>query len=67
MSLEHNFGNEFQTSIKQLFQFFCNNLNIGQWELAKSCLDQLMLNNDNFNFDINQLLIDIIVNPTLYW
>ena len=67
MSLEHNFGNEYQTSIKQLFQFFCNNLNLGQWESAKACLDQLISSQDVLKFDFNQLLTDIILDPTLYW
>lgn len=67
MSLEHNFGNEFQTSIKQLFQFFCNNFNLGQWESAKACLDQLISSNEILKFDLNQLLTDIILDPTLYW
>ena len=67
MSLEHNFGNEFQTSIKHLYQFFCNNLSLGQWESAKACLDQLIINKASLKFDFNQLLIDIILNPTLYW
>lgn len=70
MSLEHSFGNEFQTSIKQLFQFFCNNISIGQWELAKACLDQLIVVNKdviNHQIDLNQILIGIILNPTLYW
>lgn len=67
MSLEHNFGKEIETSLHQLFNYFCNNINLGQWQAAKACLKQLELNKNNFKFDLNSVLIDIIENPEFYW
>ncbi len=67
LSIEHSFGNEFQASIKQLFKFFCNNINLGQWEAAKACIDQLLANNDVLKFNFNELIVDIILNPPVYW
>ncbi|KAL5009258.1 hypothetical protein ScPMuIL_014839 [Solemya velum] len=34
-------GKEREYSMKLLFKFFCNNLYLGQWELARACLKQL--------------------------
>ncbi len=59
------FGNEYQTSIKQLFQFFCNNISLGQWESAKACLDQLISSKDVLKLDLNQLLTDIILGQVM--
>lgn len=67
LSLQHEFGDEYQTSIKQLFIFFCNNIHIGQWQQAKAALEQLLVNKECFKFDLNNLLIDIIQNPDAYW
>lgn len=67
LSLEHNFGKEIETSIQQLFNYFCNNLNLGQWQAAKACLKQLIIFKKNFQFDLQQVLDDIIQNPQLYW
>jgi hypothetical protein len=66
MSIEHNFGNEHQTSIKQLFVFFCNNISLGQMDAAKACIEQLISNSAILSVDFNRLLIDIISNPSSY-
>ena len=66
LSIEHNFGREIETSIHQLFNYFCNNINLGQWQIAKACLKQLDANRKNFKFDLNTILMDIIENPELY-
>ncbi|XP_070571338.1 zinc finger FYVE domain-containing protein 26-like isoform X2 [Ptychodera flava] len=39
--MSHPFGNEAVVSTEQCFLFFCNNLSLGQWELASSCVTQL--------------------------
>jgi hypothetical protein len=64
MSLEHNFGNEYQDSLKHLFTFFCNNISLGQWEAARACLDDLLASKDA---QFKSLLLDIIANPAIYW
>lgn len=37
----HPFGKENTVSGQQLFVSFCNNLYLGQWELARSCAQKL--------------------------
>lgn len=66
LALEHYFGKELETSTHQLFIYFCNNIQLGQWQVAKSCLLQLEQNKKYFKHDFNQILIDIIENPDLY-
>ena len=66
LSLEHQFGNETETSIQKLFIFFCNNIRLGQWQLAKACIKQLEFSKKSFNFNLNDILNDIIDNPTNY-
>ena len=67
LSIEHNFGKEIETSILQLFTYFCNNLQLGQWHAAKACLKQLHAYKKNFQFNLEQVLLDIVENPQLYW
>ncbi|XP_077991490.1 zinc finger FYVE domain-containing protein 26-like [Glandiceps talaboti] len=38
--MTHPFGKEEAVSAEQRFRFFCNNLRLGQWELARSCIKQ---------------------------
>jgi hypothetical protein len=64
LSIEHNFGKEIETSIQQLFIFFCNNINLGQWQMVKACLKQLHANKKNLKFDLNEALNSIIKNPS---
>jgi zinc finger FYVE domain-containing protein 26 len=66
LSLEHNFGREIETSIQQLFTFFCNNISLGQWQLAKACLKQLYLNKKSFKFDLDEIIHDVVANPQVY-
>lgn len=67
LSLEHNFGKEIETSIQQLFNYFCNNLQLGQWHPAKACLKQLIAYKKNFQFSLDHVLLDIVDNPSIYW
>jgi hypothetical protein len=67
MLLEHHFGKEIETSIQQLFNYFCNNFYLGQWQAAKACLKQLLACQKNFKFDMNSLLMNLIENPSCYW
>lgn len=67
LSLEHYFGKEVETSYYQLFNYFCNCINLGQWQMAKACLMQLNSNKKLFKFDFNSLLLEIVQNPQLYW
>lgn len=66
LSLEHYFGKEVETSLRQLFNYFCNQINLGQWAAAKACLVQLESNKKNFDFDYSSVLNEIIKNPELY-
>ena len=58
LSLGHNFGKEIETSLQQLFIYFCNNVNLGQWQAAKACLKQLEENKKIFKFDFDAILAD---------
>lgn len=66
LSLEHYFGKEVETSLRQLFNYFCNQINLGQWAAAKACLLQLESNRKNFDFDYRSVLNDLIKSPELY-
>lgn len=67
LSLEHYFGKEVETSLRQLFNYFCNHVNMGQWAAAKACLLQLESNRKNFDFDYSSVIDEIIKTPELYW
>ena len=67
LSLEHHFGKEVETSFHQLFTYFCNNINLGQWQMARACLKQLDANKKLFKTDFRSMLAEIIENPQLYW
>lgn len=57
-------GKERDYSMKLLFKFFCNNLYLGQWELARSCIKQL--HEEAFLKDganITDILIDVAEYP----
>lgn len=66
LSIEHYFGKEIETSFQQLFIYFCNNINLGQWQVAKACLKQLDANKKSFKYDLDSVLSDIIENPEVY-
>ncbi len=63
---EYPFGKEVQVSSERLFTSFCNNLWLGQWELARSCIGQLRKQKDLCNQDVDRLLYSIAENPTGY-
>jgi hypothetical protein len=63
LSLEHSFGKENETSNQLLFVYFCNNIQLGQWQSAKALLKQLETNKLNLKFDLSSVLQDIIENP----
>ena len=50
-------------SIKYLFRFFCNNLYLGQWQLAKSSLQQLYVEQSTTSFPITDILKDVATYP----
>ncbi|XP_069118425.1 uncharacterized protein [Argopecten irradians] len=50
-------------SVKRLFRYFCNNLNLGQWEVARTCLHQLHHESKLIGRNIREILRDIIENP----
>ena len=63
---EYSFGREYEVSTFQLFTSFCNNLHLGQWELARSSIDQLRLGRDLMGIDMDHILGRIAENPTGY-
>ena len=50
-------------SIDCLFKFFCNNLYLGQWQLAKTSLQQLCKEDSQLPFPITDFLRDVSSYP----
>ena len=61
------FGEEKSVSIQKLFTFFCNNLHLGQWGLARSCVTRLYEESELLQVDIRELLRNIAENPIGFW
>ena len=49
-----------------LVQLFCNYVNLGQWELAKGCLETLFNNAERNEDEILNLLAAVAVRPDAY-
>ena len=62
----HPFGREDEVSCEQLFKFFCNNLHLGQWELARACIPQLHKQKSALHGNVENVLDDVIGNPYGY-
>lgn len=56
-------GEEKEHSWKLLYQAFCNNLYLGQWELAKSCIAQLHEEGEASGVRIVDVLRDVASHP----
>ena len=52
-----------EESIKYLFRFFCNNLYLGQWQLAKASLQQLFREKKATAVPISEVLKDVASYP----
>ncbi|RNA16342.1 zinc finger FYVE domain-containing 26-like [Brachionus plicatilis] len=63
LTLDHNFGKEIETSANQLFNFFCNNVNLGQWQIAKTCLKQLIQDKKLLFVNFDSVFSSIIKHP----
>lgn len=50
-----------------LYKFFCNNLRLGQWELARACIETLVGRNDKCGEQVKEILKDIIEEPLTHW
>ncbi|OWF55424.1 Zinc finger FYVE domain-containing protein 26 [Mizuhopecten yessoensis] len=50
-------------SVERLFRYFCNNLYLGQWEVARACLQQLHREGQLIGRNIKDFLRDITENP----
>ena len=64
--IEYPFGKEYEVSAFQLFTSFCNNLHLGQWELARSSIFQLRNQRKLLDRNIDQTIRTISENPTGY-
>ena len=61
--VQHPFGRENEVSVRRLLYSFCNNLYLGQWELAEACTNELHEQRDLDKGDITSLLEDIVSYP----
>ncbi|XP_036363256.1 zinc finger FYVE domain-containing protein 26-like [Octopus sinensis] len=57
------FGNELRESVRLLFRFFCNNIYLGQFELARACVPYLAQHGTHYGVDIGQILKQIVEYP----
>ncbi|XP_019625924.1 PREDICTED: zinc finger FYVE domain-containing protein 26-like [Branchiostoma belcheri] len=59
----HPFGREEEVAVSQLFVCFCNNVSLGQWELARACVDQLHTHREKTPCNIQHILKAIADHP----
>ena len=52
-----------QQSVENLFKFFCNNLYLGQWQLAKASLQQLHRERGATSQPISEVVKDVATYP----
>ena len=67
VEIPHEFFDIETRNNEQLYQAFCNHVYLGQWELCRICLQILFHKRLQLNTNLEDLLIDIIRNPTAYW
>lgn len=67
LEVPHEFFDTETRDNEQLYQAFCNHVHCGQWELARLTLEILHPRRLKLNTNLEELLIDIIRNPTAYW
>jgi len=66
LEIRHEFVDVDARNLEQLYQTFCNQIHLGQWELAKTCLQILHQKRLQLNTNLEEFLTDIIRNPTAY-
>ncbi|CAM4879019.1 unnamed protein product [Rotaria socialis] len=66
LEIRHEFFDTEARNNEQLYQAFCNHVYFGQWELCRICLQILFNKRLQLNTNLEELLIDIIRNPTAY-
>ncbi|ELW48072.1 Zinc finger FYVE domain-containing protein 26 [Tupaia chinensis] len=63
--MNHPFGKEEAASLKQLFEFFCECLRRGEWELAQACVPQLHEGQGDIPKRVEDILQALVVCPYL--
>lgn len=59
----HPFGCESETSLRDLFDYFRNGLQHGQWELAAACVPQLLNSPAELSEKLLTLIKAIVCHP----
>ena len=67
LEIRHEFFDVDARNNEQVYQAFCNYVYFGQWELSRLCLEILFQKRLQLNTNIEDLLIDIVRHPTVYW
>lgn len=67
LEVRHEFFDVEARDNDKLYQAFCNHVYLGQWELTRICLAILYHKRLKLNTNLEDLLMDIIRNPTVYW
>ncbi|GAB1601368.1 finger FYVE domain-containing 26-like [Argonauta hians] len=62
-SQAYPFGNELKESVRLLFKFFCNNIFLGQFELARACISYLASHGGPYGVDVGNILKQIVEYP----
>ncbi|KAM5274232.1 zinc finger FYVE domain-containing protein 26 isoform 2-T2 [Ctenodactylus gundi] len=63
--MNHPFGNEETATQKQLFEFFCECLRRGEWELAQACVPQLHEGQGDIPKKVEDILQALVLCPNL--
>ena len=63
----HPFGRENEVSLNKLWQSFCNHLDFGQWEWARSCITELNEQRELLGINTIDVLKKIAINPYKIW
>ena len=61
----HPFGRENEVSIQQMLKAFANHVSLGQWELARACINELCQQEESLpeGISVQNILYTIAKNP----
>jgi hypothetical protein len=64
--LDRRSTSEASLSSQLLYKFLYNNLRVGQWELARACIETLLQQDGNYGETFAELLRNVVEEPLLY-
>ena len=67
LHVTHPFDDEDNVSLHHLFTSFCNNVALGQWELARASLRALFRRREELGKPLKEILRALIDQPHVQW